>query len=104
MVSAPAAQISSTISENWIIHVNGQERPDYARTQAAMMTVIFTLLFIWIACGTEQRGSHFELAAAAGGQDSHNDKLRNLENYEMRDPITTQKGDVEIVETQRSRE
>jgi len=69
-----------------------------------MMTVIFTLLFIWIACGTEQRGSHFELAAAAGGHDGHNDKLRNLESFEMRDPIATQKGDIEVVETQRSRE
>jgi len=103
MVSAPAAQISSTISEHWIIHVNGEERPDYARTQAAMMAVIFTLLCFWIACGTEQRGSHFELAAAAGGHDSHNDKLRNLENFEMRDPTAEQKGDVEIVENHRSR-
>ncbi|RPA96564.1 MFS general substrate transporter [Choiromyces venosus 120613-1] len=104
MISAPAAQISSVISEGWIIHVNGEERPDYARTQAAMMAVIFSLLCFWIACGTEQRGSHFELAAAAGGNDeSQNDKLRNLENFEMQDPPTP-KGDVAVVENQRTKE
>lgn len=66
MISAPAAQVSSAISEKWIIHVDGEERPDYGSTQAVMMSVIFVLLCIWVACGTEQRGSHFELAAAAG--------------------------------------
>lgn len=104
MISAPAAQISSTISESWIIHVNGEERPDYARTQAAMMAVILSLLCFWAACGTEQRGSHFELAAIAGGNDCHNDKLRNLENLEMRDPTATQKQDFEVVENQRSKD
>jgi len=104
MISASAAQMASTISENWIIHVNGEERPDYARTQAAMMAVIFSLLCFWAACGTEQRGSHFELAAAAGGHDSHNDKQRNLENLEMQDPTAKQKEGVEIDENHRSRE
>ena len=66
MISAPAAQLTSTISESLVIHVNGKERPNYGITQAAMMSVIFTLLLIWTACGTEQRGSHFELAKAAG--------------------------------------
>ena len=66
MISAPAAQLTSTISESLVIHVNGKERPNYGITQAAMMSVIFTLLLIWTACGNEQRGSHFELAKAAG--------------------------------------
>jgi SHS family lactate transporter-like MFS transporter len=66
MISAPAAQITSTISENLSIVVDGQERPNYAITQAAMMSVIFVLLLVWTACGNEQRGSHFELAKAAG--------------------------------------
>lgn len=80
MVSAPAAQISSAISEKLIIYVHGKEAPDYGTTQAAMMTVIFVLLFIWVACGYEQRGSHFELVAAAGGDNlNHENKLRDVE-------------------------
>lgn len=96
MISAPAAQISSTISEGWIIEVHGQKRPDYARTQAAMMAVIFTLLCFWIACGTEQRGSHFELAAAAGGGGA--DKLNNLESYGMESPSNQRKAEIEVEE------
>lgn len=83
MVSAPAAQISSAISEGLIIHVNGKEAPDYGTTQAAMMTVIFVLLCIWVGFGYEQRGSHFELAAVAGADNlNHENKLRAVEGSE----------------------
>jgi SHS family lactate transporter-like MFS transporter len=82
MISAPAAQIASTISESLEIHVNGETRPDYAITQAAMMSVIFTLLLIWTACGNEQRGSHFELAKVAGNAET-DQKTRQLEEAEM---------------------
>lgn len=77
MISSPMAQIASIISESWHIRVwipgqGGEEgawetRPDYARTQAAMMTVIFILTCVWTACGDEARGSKFELAGVAGG-------------------------------------
>jgi SHS family lactate transporter-like MFS transporter len=81
MISAPAAQIASIISESIEIHVDGEARPDYAITQAAMMSVIFTLLLIWTACGTEQRGSHFELARVAG-ETGNDEKTRQLEEAE----------------------
>lgn len=83
MIAAPAAQVASAISEKLIIYVHGEERPDYGSTQAAMMSVIFVLLFIWIACGTEQRGSHFELAAAAGEDQGQSAKMRAVEEVEM---------------------
>lgn len=83
MIAAPAAQVASAISERLIIYVNGEERPDYGSTQAAMMSVIFVLLCIWIACGTEQRGSHFELAAAAGEDQGQNAKMMAAEEMEM---------------------
>lgn len=73
MISAPAAQITSSISESSIIIVHGEERPNYGITQAAMMSVIFTMLIIWTACGNENKGSHFELAKAAGVEET--DKL-----------------------------
>ncbi|KAA8906721.1 major facilitator superfamily domain-containing protein [Sphaerosporella brunnea] len=77
MISAPAAQISATISESLEIHVRGEVRPDYAITQAIMMSVIFSLLLVWTACGQEQRGSHFELAKTAGEAEG---KERELED------------------------
>lgn len=84
MVSAPAAQISSAISEGLIIYVHGKEAPDYGTTQAAMMSVIFVLLCIWVACGYEQRGSHFELVAVAGADTLiHENKLRTVEGSEL---------------------
>lgn len=83
MIAAPAAQVASAISEKLIIYIHGEERPDYGSTQAAMMSVIFVLLFIWIACGTEQRGSHFELAAAAGEDQGLSNKMRAAEEVEM---------------------
>ena len=79
MISAPASQICSAISESIIIHVHGEERPDYAITQAAMMSVIFSLLLVWTACGNEERGSHFELAGVAGALDATTEKERALE-------------------------
>lgn len=67
MLASPASQITSTISEYRIMHLaNGGQRPDYGWTQAIMMSVTFSLLIIWTACGPERRGSHFELAKAAG--------------------------------------
>jgi len=88
MISAPAAQLSSTISENLDIVVNGEHRPNYGITQAAMMSVIFVLLLVWTACGNEQKGSHFELARAAGDLGSDG-KAKQLEAGEP---------DVELVE------
>ncbi|KAI5805792.1 major facilitator superfamily domain-containing protein [Geopyxis carbonaria] len=82
MISAPAAQITSAISESLHIYVDGEQRPDYGTTQAAMMSVIFVLLAIWVACGTEQRGSHFELAPAAGADGGVGEKARVLEEAE----------------------
>lgn len=84
MISAPAAQLTSTISESIVIHVDGEERPNYGITQAAMMSVIFTLLLIWTACGIEQRGSHFELAKAAG--DAGGVKKEDVEMEEAVEP------------------
>lgn len=69
MISAPAAQIASIISEHIHIQVHGETRPNYGITQATMMAIIFVLLAIWAACGDELRGSHFELAHAAGQPD-----------------------------------
>lgn len=98
MISAPAAQISSAISERLIIHVRGEERPDYGSTQAAMMSVIFTLLCIWIACGHEQRGSHFELAGVAGtDQLAHENKLRAVEEFELGGKSDEASGHIETV-------
>lgn len=80
MVSAPMAQISSVISESWHIWLwvpgstegsgTWEERPDYARTQAAMMSIIFVLTCVWTACGSESRGTRFELAGVAGDTDA----------------------------------
>lgn len=98
MISAPAAQISSAISERLIIYVHGEERPDYGSTQAAMMSVIFTLLCIWIACGHEQRGSHFELAAVAGAdQSAHADKLRAIEMLEANGKSSKANSHIEVI-------
>ncbi|TGZ79082.1 MFS general substrate transporter [Ascodesmis nigricans] len=66
MISAPAAQITSTVSEKDTVWIDGEERPNYGKTQAGMMSVIFILLAIWVASGREQLGSRFELARAAG--------------------------------------
>jgi len=82
MISAPAAQISSTISESSHIWVNGEERPNYATTQAGMMSVIFGLLMIWVALGTEQKGSRFELVKAAGLERYEGGKVMELEEEE----------------------
>ena len=53
---------------------NGVERPDYGWTQAITMSITLTLLIIWAACGSERRGSHFELAKAAGDAGEFGDK------------------------------
>jgi SHS family lactate transporter-like MFS transporter len=45
-----------------------------------MMSIIFVLLIIWTACGPEQRGSHFELAKAAGDVGDVEEKTRKLED------------------------
>lgn len=63
MISSPMAQIASTISEHW---KTDDGRPNYALTQAVMMSVVFVLTAIWTACGEEARGSKFELAGVAG--------------------------------------
>ncbi|KAI5813219.1 major facilitator superfamily domain-containing protein [Pyronema omphalodes] len=90
MISAPAAQILSTVSENLFIEKDGKLMPDYGTTQAIMMSIIFTLLLIWTACGTEQRGSHFELAKAAGAGDDDKQVVEEGEKMEG--------GSVELVE------
>ena len=72
MISSPMAQVTSTISEHWHVKVWDEstgaykERPNYAMTQAVMMSVIFVLTSVWTACGDEARGSQFELAGVAG--------------------------------------
>lgn len=71
MISSPMAQIMSVISEGWHIYVRGadgklEERPDYGKTEAIMMTIIFILTCFVTACGGEARGSKFELAGVAG--------------------------------------
>ncbi|BFZ60046.1 hypothetical protein YB2330_001068 [Saitoella coloradoensis] len=70
MISSPAAQILTTVAESLKkqVTVNGVrvERPDYGTTQAIMMAIIFTWVGVWAAIGKEERGAHFELAAAAG--------------------------------------
>ena len=72
MISSPMAQIASQISEHWYVRVwssknnEYEEVPGYAKTQAAMMSVIFILLCIFTACGDEAKGSRFELAGVAG--------------------------------------
>lgn len=92
MISAPAAQLTSAISESLVIVVDGEHRPNYGITQAAMMSVIFVLLLIWTACGNEQRGSHFELAKAAGDAGT-DEKTKQLEageaELEMVERVTT---------------
>jgi SHS family lactate transporter-like MFS transporter len=62
-----------------------------------MMAVKFPLPCFWIACRTEQRGSHFELAAAAG-EACHDKKLRILESHTMEDPAGQRGTEVEIEE------
>lgn len=85
MISAPMAQISSVIAEGWHIYVPNKEtgeieqRPDYARTQAAMMSVIFVLLCVWTAFGDEAKGTHFELAGVAGDA-GHVDREKLVED------------------------
>ncbi|KAI5782534.1 major facilitator superfamily domain-containing protein [Pyronema domesticum] len=80
MLASPASQITSTISEHRIFYVDGKARPDYGWTQALMMSIIFSLLIVWTACGKEQRGSHFELAKAAGAlSDEKQDELQSVE-------------------------
>ena len=83
MISAPAAQITSSVSESLKIMVHGQERPDYGTTQAAMMSVIFVLLLVWTACGSENRGSHFELAKAAGVDDVSDKNEKMMEEARL---------------------
>lgn len=100
MVSAPAAQISSAISEGLIIYVNGHEAPDYGTTQAAMMSVIFVLLCIWVACGYEQRGSHFELVAVAGTDSlAHEKKLRSVEGFGPGEKPVEESGHIDTVDS-----
>jgi len=95
MISAPAAQLTATISENLIIVVDGEERPNYATTQAAMMSVIFVLLLIWTACGNEQRGSHFELAKAAGDAGDAKETEKALEMEDAAGTAMQVEGDIE---------
>jgi SHS family lactate transporter-like MFS transporter len=82
MLASPASQITSTISEHRIFYVDGKPRPDYGWTQALMMSIIFSLLIVWTACGKEQRGSHFELAKAAGLKDISDEKQTELRSME----------------------
>lgn len=91
MISAPAAQITSTVSEHDRVMINGEMRPNYAKTQAGMMGVIFILQAIWVCAGKEQLGSRFELARAAGDAEGKalEEKQRGLEG-----------GDKESVELQ----
>ena len=91
MISAPAAQISSSISESSHIWVSGEERPDYATTQAGMMSAIFGLLMIWVALGTEQRGSRFELVKAAGLGRGEEGKVMELEEEERESEKSAQR-------------
>lgn len=66
MLAAPAAQVTSKVSEGRKKMIDGAERPDYAYTQAVMMSVIFLVLTIWVGAGKEKLGSRFEMAKAAG--------------------------------------
>ncbi|KAI5811756.1 major facilitator superfamily domain-containing protein [Peziza echinospora] len=72
MLASPMAQIASVVSENWKIWVTvdgeREERPDYGRTQAVMMAVIFTLTIIWTAAGPEKRGVEFEEPEVGEGE------------------------------------
>lgn len=84
MISAPAAQIASALSESSHIIVDGEERPNYGNVQAGMMSIIFILLAIWVSLGVEHRGSHFELVKAAGEGDGST-KADKLEEGVMSD-------------------
>lgn len=71
MLAAPAAQVTSAVSEGrrkWVKGKDGVmvEGPDYAFTQAVMMSVIFMVLAVWVAAGKEKLGSRFEMVRAAG--------------------------------------
>ncbi|KAF8456444.1 major facilitator superfamily domain-containing protein [Kalaharituber pfeilii] len=90
MISSPMAQIGSVISESWHIQVwiedddggHWETRPDYARTMAAMMSVIFVFTCVWTACGSEAKGTRFELARVAGEEDIQDAKLKDVDNEE----------------------
>ncbi|KAI5815289.1 major facilitator superfamily domain-containing protein [Pyronema omphalodes] len=90
MLASPASLITSTISEHRIFYVDGKPRPNYGWTQALMMSIIFSLVIVWTASGKEQRGSHFELAKAAGLKDvfeEKQDELRSMEAGSQRSGI-----------------
>lgn len=102
MISSPMAQIASHISENWRVRTwsskdNKYELvPDYAKTQALMMTVIFVLLCICAACGDEAKGSRFELAGVAGeGVIAVNTKEKN---DAIKESVENDKEEVGMVE------
>ena len=92
MISSPMAQIASTISEHW---KDKEGRPNYALTQAVMMSVVFVLTAIWTACGSEARGSKFELAGVAGDEGTMEKGKAMVEGEEVKG------GEVELQEKMR---
>jgi len=106
MISSPMAQIASHISENWRVQTWSSKNneyelvPGYAKTQAAMMSVIFVLLCIWAACGDEAKGSKFELARVAGEEVAvENMKEKKLSSQERAE---NDKVDVGIVDDEKA--
>lgn len=69
MLSAPAAQIQTVAASNWIRPTPNGPKPNYSQVMAIVMSIVFTAVAIIISCGSERRGSHFELAQRAGAQD-----------------------------------
>lgn len=69
MLSAPAAQIQTVAASNWIRPTQNGPKPNYSQVMAIVMSIVFTAVAIITSCGSERRGSHFELAQRAGAED-----------------------------------
>ncbi|SPO37183.1 related to carboxylic acid transport protein [Pseudozyma flocculosa] len=66
MISSPSAQIVTAISEShYYTNPNGKRTQAFGPTMAIATAIIALGIAVWVALGTERKGSHFEAVSAA---------------------------------------
>ena len=68
-ISSPAAEIVTSLSEHHKITYKGKKVEAFGPVMGIATAIIALSLAFWTAIGKEQKGSHFEVAQAAGYSD-----------------------------------